>query len=34
MGRREFIDCLNNEPKAFNCNLGSLGGGIVMLALF
>ena len=34
MSRREFIDCLNNEPKAFNCNLGSLVGGLVMLGLF
>ena len=34
MSRREFIDCLNNEPKAFNCNFGSLAVGIVMLALF
>lgn len=34
MGRREFIDCLNKEPKAFNCNYGSLIGGISMLGLF
>lgn len=34
MSRREFIDCLNKEPKAFNCNLGSLAGGIIMLGLF
>jgi hypothetical protein len=34
MSRREFIDCLNSEPKAFNCNLGSLAGGVVMLVLF
>ncbi len=33
MSRREFIDCLNKEPKAFNCNFGSLIGGGVMLAL-
>lgn len=34
MNRREFIDCLNKEPKAFNCNFGSLIGGVVMLVLF
>ena len=34
MSKREFIDCLNKEPKAFNCNYGSLIGGISMLALF
>ena len=33
MTRREFIDCLNKEPKAFNCNFGSLIGGGVSLAL-
>lgn len=34
MSRREFIDCLNSEPKAFNCNFGSLIGGGALLALF
>lgn len=34
MSRREFIDCLNKEPKAFNCSFGSLIGGGMMLALF
>ena len=34
MSRREFIDCLNKEPKAFNCNFGSLIGGASMLGLF
>ena len=34
MSRREFIDCLNKERKAFNCNFGSLIGGGVLLALF
>jgi hypothetical protein len=33
MNQREFIDCLNKEPKAFNCNFGSLIGGGIMLAL-
>ena len=33
MSRREFIDCLNSEPKAFNCNFGSLIGGGISLAL-
>lgn len=33
MSRREFIDCLNKEPKAFNCNFGSLIGGLIMTVL-
>ena len=34
MSKRIFIDCLNKEPKAFNCNFGSLIGGVVNLVLF
>jgi hypothetical protein len=33
MSSREFIDCLNKEPKAFNCNYGSLIGGGILLTL-
>jgi hypothetical protein len=33
MSSRQFIDCLNREPKAFNCNFGSLIGGGIMLVL-
>ena len=32
--RRVFIDCLNKEPKAFNCNYGSIFLGTISLALF
>lgn len=34
MSRREFIDCLNKEPKIFNCNFGSLACGGILFALF
>lgn len=33
MRNREFINCLNSELKAFNCNFGSLIGGFIILAL-
>ena len=32
--RRVFIDCLNKEPKAFNCNYGSIAAGVTLLAVF
>ena len=32
--RRKFIDCLNKEPKLFNCNWGALIVGGVLLVVF
>ena len=34
MTRRVFTKCLNNEPKAFNFSIGSIVGGVSLLALF
>ncbi len=34
MTRRQFIDCLNKEHKAFNCSFGSLIVGGIGLVLF
>ena len=34
MNQRTFVQCLNMEPKIFNCNYGSLIGGALMAAIF
>lgn len=34
MQERVFVQCLNKEPKIFNCNYGSLIGGAVMATIF
>jgi hypothetical protein len=32
--RREFIDCLNNELKIFNCNFFAIILGVFLFCLF
>lgn len=34
MSSRIFIDCLNQEPKAYNCSIASLICGGIMLVFF